>query len=677
MNNNNNNNNNNWFINWFNNFFRKVIKGWIFTTNHKRIGILYLFFGFFNGFFSILLSMIMRLELTLPGDQILFGEYQFYNVITTMHGILMLFVVVIPILFGGFGNYFLPILIGAADMAFPRLNNFSFWLLPFSTILALSSMVIEGGAGTGWTLYPPLSGIHYHSGLSVDLVIFSFHLAGFSSIMASINFICTAFYLKCDLYQITSLPLFVWSIIVTSFLLILALPVLAAAITMLLFDRNFNTSFFDPSGGGDVVLYQHLFWFFGHPEVYILVIPGFGILSQVIPVFSNKNIFGRLPMIFAMIMIGIIGFVVWAHHMYTSGLDTNTKAYFTTATLVIGIPTGVKIFNWIATMWKGSVVFKTPMLFSVGFIVLFTLGGLTGIVLANAGIDVALHDTYYVVAHFHYVLSMGAVFAIFSGFYYWFGKMTGYQYNEVLGRVHFWLTFIGANLTFFPMHFLGLSGMPRRICDYPDMYLNWNVVVSIGSIISFVSVLFFFVVIFNTLYIKAICGKNPWINIHITTVVDKLIKRSFYLKIKQVINKFTDYDLFEKYLLKDVYMYNQTSFKTDSLEWTLSSPPELHSFAVAPKLIVTAEHYLYNNFSSFPHLKKNLNTIKNLCVKDTQNDLNFSNKTIILVVNLRSLAHINNLENKNVYVDYVINNNKNNNDNNDDNNKNSYNDKNI
>nr|YP_009117116.1 cytochrome c oxidase subunit I [Acrasis kona]AID52031.1 cytochrome c oxidase subunit I [Acrasis kona] len=614
------------------NFYNKVIKGWVFTTNHKRIGILYLIFGFFNGFFSILLSMLMRLELTLPGDQILFGEYQFYNVITTMHGILMLFVVVIPILFGGFGNYFVPIMIGAGDMAFPRLNSFSFWLLPFSTILALISMMIEGGAGTGWTLYPPLSSIHYHSGLSVDFVIFSFHLAGFSSIMASINFICTIFYLKCESFKMTTLPLFVWSILITSFLLILALPVLAAAITMLLFDRNFSTSFYDPSGGGDVVLYQHLFWFFGHPEVYILVIPGFGILSHIIPLFSNKKLFGRLPMIFAMIFIGVIGFIVWAHHMFTSGLDTNTKAYFTTATLVIGIPTGVKIFNWISTMWKGTVVFLTPMLFSVGFIVLFTLGGLTGIVLANAGIDVALHDTYYVVAHFHYVLSMGSVFAIYAGFYYWVGKMTGYQYNEMLGQIHFWLTFVGANLTFFPMHFLGLSGMPRRICDYPDMYMYWNIIISTGSLISFISILFFFFVLFNTLVVKAEAGRNPWIFIHAVNLTEILV--NFCKEIRK--NKFklseVELNLLKEYKVKEIYEINSSSIKVDTLEWCLTSPPYLHTWNVPPKMIVTADHYYKYNTSSVPHMKVKMKSFTSLLSKKHQDHVKFTDTKILLLV---------------------------------------------
>lgn len=495
----------------FNTFHTNYIKGWVFTTNHKRIGILYIFFGVFNGVLAVLLSMMMRIELAFPGDQIIFGEYHFYNVITTIHGVLMLFVVVMPILFGGFGNYFVPIFIGAPDMCFPRLNNFSFWLLPASLFLAVLSIFTDGGPGTGWTLYPPLSSIHSHSGISVDFLIFSFHLAGISSIIASINFICTMFYFKNEAMYNKDLPLFVWSVFVTSFLVIIAMPVLAAAITLLLFDRNFNTSFYDPVGGGDVVLYQHLFWFFGHPEVYILILPGFGIISHVIATFSNKRVFGHVPMIAAMIMIGLIGFIVWAHHMYTSGIDTNTKAYFTSATMVIGIPTGIKVFNWVATMWGGHLYFHTPMYFACGFIILFTIGGITGIVLANAGIDTSFHDTYYVVAHFHYVLSMGAVFAIYAACYYWMGKMTGLQYSETLGITHFWLTFVGVNLTFFPMHLLGVAGMPRRIPDYPDMYQYWNTVCTMGAFVSFISLLFFFYIIYRTFADQVRCPRNPWV----------------------------------------------------------------------------------------------------------------------------------------------------------------------
>ena len=537
-----------------NNYFSisYFINSWFFTTNHKRIGILYLLFGVFAGFLSVLMSLLIRIELAFPNNQILFGEYQFYNLIVTMHGILMLFFVIMPISLGGFGNYFVPILIGAPDMAFPRLNNLSFWLLPPSLLLLMISGFADGGAGTGWTLYPPLSSLPAHSGIAVDLVIFSFHLVGTSSIAASINFICTIFYLKSEFLYMKDIPLFVWSVLITSFLLILALPVLAAVITMLLFDRNFNTTFFDPIGGGDVVLYQHLFWFFGHPEVYILIIPGFGIISQVISTFSQKKIFGYPSMVGAMIIIGIIGFVVWAHHMYTSGIDVNTRAYFTSATMVIAIPTGIKIFNWLATMWYGSLLFYTPMYFAVGFLLLFTIGGITGVMLSNAGIDVVLHDTYFVVGHFHYVLSMGSIFAIFSGFYYWISKITGYQYSEFLGKLHFWITFFGANITFFPMHILGISGMPRRIPDYPDIYSNLNLICSLGSLISFFGILFWFYIIYDLLIQKRISNRNPWLN---TWSADNFAQKSI-----QIINKISTRTNIDILNISD-YLYQQNKNK--------------------------------------------------------------------------------------------------------------------
>ena len=482
---------------------------WVYSTNHKDIGSMYIVLSILAAIVAGTMSWMIRLELAEPGLQWI-HDTQFYNVLVTAHGFLMVFFVVMPAMIGGFGNWFVPLMIGAPDMAFPRMNNISFWLTAAALMLLCAAAFTGQGPGTGWTSYPPLSSAAYHPGPAVDMGILALHLVGAGSVLGAINFITTIFNMRSPGMTLHRMPLFVWAILVTSFLLLLAVPVLAGALTMLLTDRNFGTTFFDPAGGGDPILWQHLFWFFGHPEVYIIVIPAFGIISQVISTFARKPVFGYLGMAYAMCSIGVVGFVVWAHHMYTVGLDVDTRAYFVTATLIIAVPTGIKIFSWLATMWGGSITYETPMLFAIGFITLFVVGGVTGVVLANAGMDVALHDTYYVVAHFHYVLSIAAVFAMYSGFYYWIGKMSGLQYNETLGRIHFWLTFIGVNVLFFPMHFLGTSGMPRRIPDYPDAFAGWNMLASIGALIVAASTVFFLYVVYKVFADHKPAEANPW-----------------------------------------------------------------------------------------------------------------------------------------------------------------------
>ena len=485
------------------------VKRWLMSTNHKDIGTLYIILSIVAAVIGGAMSWFIRMELAEPGIQYI-DDFQLYNTLVTAHGFLMVFFVVMPAMIGGFGNWFVPLMIGAPDMAFPRLNNISFWLTAAGLIMLVLAGLTGGGPGTGWTVYPPLSSAEFHPDAAVDFGILSLHLAGAASILGAANFITTILNMRAPGMTMHRMPLFVWAILVTAFLLLLALPVLAGALTMLLTDRNFGTSFFNVDGGGDPLLWQHLFWFFGHPEVYIIIIPAFGIISQIVSTFSKKPIFGYLGMAYAMCAIGVVGFVVWAHHMYMTGLDVDTRAYFTAATLVIAVPTGVKIFSWLATMWGGSIDFKAPMLYAFGFIWLFVVGGVTGVTLANAGMDTAFHDTYFVVAHFHYVMAVAAIFAMFGGFYYWIGKMSGRQYNETLAKVQFWVFFVGVNVLFFPQHFSGMAGMPRRIPDYPDAYAGWNYVSSIGSLITMFGTFLFLYIAIRTVTSGEKAEANPW-----------------------------------------------------------------------------------------------------------------------------------------------------------------------
>jgi len=514
---------------------------WVYATNHKDIGTLYLLFSFAMLMFGGVLALGIRAELFQPGLQLVNPEL--FNQLTTMHGLIMVFGAIMPA-FVGFANWMIPLQIGAADMAFARMNNFSFWLLIPAGLMLAGSFFMPGGApAAGWTLYAPLT---LQMGPSMDAGIFAMHILGASSIMGSINIIVTILNMRAPGMTLMKMPMFCWTWLITAYLLIAVMPVLAGAITMTLTDRHFGTSFFNPAGGGDPVMYQHIFWFFGHPEVYIMILPAFGIISQIIPAFSRKRLFGYASMVYATGSIAILSFVVWAHHMFTTGMPVTGQLFFMYSTMLIAVPTGVKIFNWIATMWKGSMTFETPMLFAIGFIFVFTIGGLTGVILSVAPIDTQLQDTYYVVAHFHYVLVAGSLYALFAGYYYWSPKWTGVMYSETRGKIHFWWSLISFNVTFFPMHFLGLAGMPRRYADYPMQFADFNAIASVGAFFfGFAQVYFFLFVVIPAMRGKGVAAKqNPWC------------------------------DEGEK--------------GAEGLEWEVPSPAPFHTFETPPRLDVTA-----------------------------------------------------------------------------------------
>lgn len=504
------------------------IMRWVTTTNHKDIGTLYLWFSLVMFFFAGTLALGVRAELFQPGLQLM--QPAFFNQLTTMHGLIMVFGAIMPA-FVGFANWQVPLMIGAPDMALPRMNNWSFWLLPVAAILLVTSFFVPGGAvAGGWTMYPPL---FIQGGISGDMTILAVHILGISSIMGSINIITTIMNMRAPGMTYMKMPLFVWTWFITAYLLVAVMPVLAGAVTMLLTDRHFDTHFFSAAGGGDPVMFQHIFWFFGHPEVYIMILPAFGIVSQIIPTFARKPLFGYASMVYATASIAILSFIVWAHHMYSVGMPVAAQLFFMYATMLIAVPTGVKVFNWIATMWQGSMTFETPMLFAIGFVALFTIGGFTGVVLAIVPVDIQLQDTYYVVAHFHYVLVSGSLFALFAGAYYWLPKWTGHMYNETLGKWHFWLSVIGFNITFFPQHFLGLAGMPRRIPDYALQFADFNMISSIGGFMFGTTQLLFLFVVIKCIRGGAKAGNSPWEG-------------------------------------------------ADTLEWTIPSPAPYHTFATPP-----------------------------------------------------------------------------------------------